>query len=202
MEKVDLKKEYKNLYNPSAKEVSIVDVPDMNYLMIDGQGDPSTSEDYKATFEALFSVSYTLKFMIKKGRGIDYGVMPIEGLWWADDLEAYVAQRRDEWKWTSMIMQPKYVSAADVGTAIKEVHKKKNLAALDKIRFECLHEGKSAQIMHIGPYSTEAPNIQKIHATIKAAGHELSGKHHEIYISNPQKTAPEKLKTVLRQPMK
>ncbi len=202
MEKIDLKKELKQLYNPSAKEVSIVDVPDMNYLMIDGQGDPSTSEDYKATFEALFGVSYTLKFMIKKGRGIDYGVLPIEGLWWADDLEAYVAQRRNEWKWTSMIMQPKYVTAADVEAAIVEVRKKKNPAALDKIRFENLHEGKSAQIMHLGPYSTEAPNIQKMHDAIKAAGHELSGKHHEIYISNPQKTAPEKLKTVLRQPMK
>lgn len=202
MDKIDLKKELKQLYNPSAKEVSIVDVPDMNYLMIDGQGDPSTSEDYKATFEALFGVSYTLKFMIKKGRCIDYGVLPIEGLWWADDLEAYVAQRRNEWKWTSMIMQPKYVTAADVEAAIVEVRKKKNPAALDKIRFENLHEGKSAQIMHLGPYSTEAPNIQKMHDAIKAAGHELSGKHHEIYISNPQKTAPEKLKTVLRQPMK
>lgn len=202
IEKVDLKKELKNLYNPSAKEVSFVEVPDMNYLMIDGQGDPSISEEYKATFEALFGVSYTLKFMIKKTRGIDYGVLPIEGLWWADDLEAYVAQRRNEWKWTSMIMQPKYVTAADVKTAIKEVRNKKNPAALDKIRFECLHEGRSAQIMHIGPYSTEAPNIQKMHAAIKAAGHELSGKHHEIYLSNPQKTAPEKLKTVLRQPMK
>jgi hypothetical protein len=128
--------------------------------------------------------------------------LPIEGLWWADDLAAYIAQRRDEWKWTSMIMQPKYVTAADVKVAIEDVRKKKNTAALDKIRFESLHEGKAAQIMHIGPYSTEAPNIQKMHDAIKAAGHELSGKHHEIYISNPQKTAPEKLKTILRQPMK
>lgn len=204
MDKIDFKKELKNLYNPSAKEVSIVDVPDMNFLMIDGQGDPSTSQDYRATFEPLFSVSYTLKFMIKKSRGIDYGVMPLEGLWWADDLTAFStdAQRRNEWKWTSMVMQPKYVSAADVEAAVEEVRKKKNPAVLDKVRFECLHEGKAAQIMHIGPYSTEASNIQKIHAAIQASGHQLSGKHHEIYVSNPAKTAPEKLKTVLRQPMK
>ncbi len=199
--KIDFKKEFKQLYNPSAKEVSVVDVPDFNYLMIDGQGDPATSHDYMATFEVLFSVSYTLKFMVKKTKAIDYGVMPLEGLWWADDMTTFAADRT-KWKWTSMIMQPKYVTAQDVKTAIEEVGKKKNVEALPKVRFECLHEGKAAQLMHIGPYSTEGPNIARIHKQIIDSGYSLSGKHHEIYISNPQKAAPEKLKTVLRQPMK
>ncbi len=201
MEKVDLKKELKALYNPSAKEVSIVDVPDMNYLMIDGQGDPATSPDYMATFEPLFSVSYALKFMIKKTKAIDYGVMLLEGLWWADDMATF-ASDRNKWLWTSMVMQPKYVTSEDVKEAIEQVQKKKDIAALSKVRFECLHEGKAAQILHVGPYSTEGPNIAKIHKYITDSGHSLAGKHHEIYLNSPQKVAPEKLKTVLRQPMK
>ncbi len=154
LDKIDFKKEYKQLYNPSAKEVSVVDVPDLNYLMIDGEGDPATSQDYRDTFEALFSVAYTLKFMVKKAQAVDYGVMPLEGLWWADDLTKFAADR-NKWKWTSMIMQPKYVTAEDVNDTIEQVKKKKNPTALPKVRFECLHEGKAAQIMHIGPYSTE-----------------------------------------------
>ena len=200
MEKIDLKKELKQLYNPSAKEVSIVDVPDMNFLMIDGEGAP-TSQQYAASIQTLYPIAYTLKFMVKKGKGIDYGVLPLEGLWWVDDMAQFNAQNKDAWKWTSMIMQPKYVTEADYKAALEQV-KKKKLPMLDKVRFECFHEGKAAQIMHIGPFSAEETNIQKIHATIKASGHQLSGKHHEIYLSNPATTAPEKLKTVIRQPMK
>jgi hypothetical protein len=199
MEKVDFKKELKSLYNPSAKEVSIVDVPDMNFLIIDGQGSPS-SPKYLEAVQTLFPVAYALKFMIKKGKGIDYGVMPLEGLWWMDDMAQFSTDRKDEWKWTAMIMQPKYVTEADFKAALEQV-KKKNLPAIGKLRFECFHEGKAAQIMHIGAFSAEPPNIQKMHAAIKGSGHELSGKHHEIYLNDPSKTAPEKLKTVLRQPM-
>ena len=139
--------------------------------------------------------------MVKKGKGVDYGVMPLEGLWWMDDMTQFSTDRKDEWKWTAMIMQPKYVTEADFKAALEQV-KKKNLPAISKLRFECFHEGKAAQIMHIGPFSTEAENMQKIHTAIKASGHQLSGKHHEIYLNDPSKTAPEKLKTVLRQPMK
>ena len=202
MERVDLKKELKHLYNPSAKEITVVDVPAMNFLMIDGQGDPNTSPDYRATFEALFSVSYTLKFITKKDKGIDFGVMPLEGLWWVDDMTKFSVEHKDEWKWTSMIMQPKYISADGVKVAIDQVRKKKDLPAISKIRFECFTEGKAAQIMHIGPYSCEGPNIAKIHSFILSSGHILTGKHHEIYLNNPTKTAPEKLKTIVRQPMK
>ena len=201
MDKVDLKKELKNLYNLSAKEVTVVDVPAMNFLLIDGEGAP-TSPQYREAIEALFSVAYTLKFMVKKGKAVDYTVMPLEGLWWADDMTKFSADRKDEWKWTAMIMQPKYVTAEDVKEAMEQVKKKKNPAALPKVRFESFTEGSSAQIMYVGPFSAEGPTIQKIHAYIQSSGHQLSGKHHEIYLNNPATTAPEKLKTVLRQPMK
>jgi hypothetical protein len=202
MEKIDFKKELKHLYNPSAKEVTAVDVPALNFLMIDGEGDPNTSPQYKAAVEALFSVSYALKFMIKKEKGVDYGVMPLEGLWWVDDMTKFSAERKDEWKWRSMIMQPKYVTADYVNVAIDNTRKKKNLPALSRLRFESFHEGAAAQIMHIGPYSAEGPNIAKMHAFIHSSGHTLSGKHHEIYLNDTRKTAPAKLKTILRQPMK
>ena len=201
MEKIDLKKELKQLYNPSTKEVTIINVPDMNFLMVDGEGAPASPE-YVASLEELYPVAYALKFKVKKDKGIDYGVMPLEGLWWMEDIAKFSVDRKDEWKWTNMIMQPKYVTEADFKTAIQQVRKKKSPTALDKVRFECYHEGKAAQIMHLGPYSTEGSNVQKIHEAIKAAGYQLSGKHHEIYLGDPRRTAPEKLKTVLRQPMK
>ena len=199
MDKIDLKKELKNLYNPSAKEVSFIDVPNMNFLLIDGQGAPA-SKEYRDAVQTLYPLAYALKFMVKKGKGIDYGVMPLEGLWWMDDMTQFSVDRKEEWKWTSMIMQPKYVSKDDFTAAVEQV-RKKNLPALDKVRFECFHEGKAAQIRHIGPFSTEGPNIAKIHAFIQASGHQLSGNHHEIYLNDPNRTAPEKLKTILRQPM-
>jgi hypothetical protein len=200
MDKVDLKKELKNLYNPSSKEVTDVDVTAMNFLLVDGEGAP-TSPQYGAAIEALFSVSYTLKFIVKKNKGVDYAVMPLEGLWWVDDMTMFSADRKDEWKWTAMIMQPKYVSDEDFKMAVEQVKKKKNLVALPKVRFESFKEGPAAQIMYVGPFSAEGPTIAKIHTHIKSSGHALNGKHHEIYLNNPATTAPEKLKTVLRQPM-
>ena len=201
MDKVDLKKELKNLYNPPSKEVTVVDVPAMKFLLVNGEGAP-TSPQYREAIEALFTISYTLKFMVKKGKGIDYVVMPLEGLWWVDDMTKFSADRKDEWKWTAMIMQPKHVNANDVKEAIEQVKKKKNPAALPKVRFESFNEGPAAQIMYVGPFSAEGPTIAKIHTYIQNSGHTLSGKHHEIYLNNPATTAQEKLKTILRQPMK
>lgn len=201
MDKVDLKKELKDLYQASAKEVAAIEVPDMNFLMVDGQGAPASLE-YQQALEALFPLAYALKFMAKKSQGVDYGVMPLEGLWWVDDMTKFSVERKDEWKWTAMIMQPKYITEDLFKEAVEEVRKKKAPAVLDKVRFESYHEGKAAQIMHIGPYSAEGPTIQKLHAFIKESGHELSGKHHEIYLSDVRKTAPEKLKTIIRQPLK
>jgi hypothetical protein len=199
MHKVDLKKELEQLYNPSAKEISVVDVAAMNFLLVDGEGAPA-SPQYVEAVEALFSVSYTLKFMVKKTVGVDYGVMPLEGLWWMDDMTKFSVDRKGEWKWTALIMQPKYVTVEDFKAAVEQVRKKKNPPALSKVRFESFKEGTAAQIMYVGPFSDEGPTLRKIHAYIQNSGHNLRGKHHEIYLNDPSKTAPEKLKTVLRQP--
>ncbi len=202
MTKIDLKKELKHLYNPSAKHVSIVDVPPMNFLMIDGQGDPNTSQAYQEAIEALFSVSYTLKFMIKKGaQAIDYGVMPLEGLWWAEEMTRFSTDDKSRWLWTALMMQPEYVTQALVNEAVEQVTTKKGIAAAAQLRFEQFHEGRSAQILHIGTFAAEQPNIERIHAEIEAQGCHLVGKHHEIYLSDFRKTAPDKLKTIIRHPM-
>ena len=202
MSKVDFKKKLKHLYKPSAKEVSVVDVPPMNFLMIDGAGDPNISPEYKQAIEALYSLSYALKFKVKKDIGVDYVVMPLEGLWWTDDPSQFSMSNKELWKWTAMIMQPEYVTPELFEKTLAEVRRKKGLPALDKVRFETYHEGLSVQIMHIGPYAAEEPTIARLHRFIEENGYELNGKHHEIYLSDPRRTAPERLKTILRQPVR
>ena len=203
MEKIDYKKEMKDLYGPNPKTIVWVDVPKMYFLMIDGMGDPNTSIDYRESIETLFSLAYTIKFMIKKGKmAVDYGVMPLEGLWWVDDMSKFDPDDKSEWKWTSMIMQPELVTPDLVEDAIELVKKKKNLPALPKVRFESFKEGKAAQTLHIGPFSAEGPTILRIHDFIIENGYELGGKHHEIYLSDIRKADPSKWKTVIRQPVK
>lgn len=203
MRKIDLKKEWKELYRPSSKKVAVVDVPPLNYLMIDGRGNPNTAQEYKDAVETLYTVAYTLKFMLKKGVDAqDYVVMPLQGLWWVDNMADFSAERKEDWQWTAMILQPPPVTADMVMEAAAQAAKKKNPPALDKLRLESLHEGLSAQLMHIGPYADEAPNIAKIHQFIADNGGQLHGKHHEIYLSDPRRTALEKLKTIIRQPYK
>ena len=201
MAKIDLKREMRHLYKPSAREVSVVDVPGMNFLMIDGSGDPNTAVEFQDAIEALYGVSYTAKFMLKK-REVDFVVMPLEFLLWTDDMGQFSIDDKDAWKWTLMLMQPDQVTEEIVTEATKEVERKKNPPALSRLRFEGFHEGLSAQIMHIGPYSAELPTIKKLHKFIEEDGHKLAGKHHEIYLGNPNRTAPERLKTVIRQPMR
>ncbi len=200
MAKIDLKREMKHLYKPSARESSVVDVPLMNFLMIDGSGDPNTAVEFQEAIEVLYGVSYTAKFMLKK-REMDYVVMPLEFLLWTDDMGQFSINDKDAWKWTLMLMQPGRVTEEIVAEATKEVERKKNPPALSRLRFESFHEGLSAQIMHIGPYSAERPTIEKLHKFIEEGGYKLAGKHHEIYLSDPNRTAPERLKTVIRQPM-
>ncbi len=203
MEKIDFRKEFKHLYNPSSREVVIVDVPEMSFLMVDGVGNPNSAQEYKDAVEALYATSYAIKFIIKKGEeAIDYGVMPLEGLWWADDMTQFSVENKDIWKWTSMIMQPKYVIKDLFDKAIEQVKKRKSLPALTKMRLDGYHEGLAAQIMHMGPYAAEGPTIERLHDFIRENGYELSGKHHEIYLTDPQRSAPEKMKTVIRQPVK
>jgi hypothetical protein len=200
MEKVDLKAELRELYRPSAKVVSEVEVPQFNFLMIDGEGDPNTSQMYKEAVEALFSVSYTAKFSIKKNNGIDYVVMPLEGLWWADDMSSFLTAEKTNWKWTLMIMQPPFVTKNQIDSALRSVQTKKDLPRLGELRFGEFSEGRCAQLLHIGPFSEEGPTIQRIHEYI-ASRSALSGKHHEIYLSDIRRASPDKWKTVIRQPM-
>jgi hypothetical protein len=202
MEKMDFKKTLKHLYQPSAKEIVRVEVPNMNFLMVDGEGDPNTAKSFSDAIEALYPVSYTLKFMVKKGSlAIDYSVMPLEGLWWADDISAFSTGNKDAWKWTVMIMQPEFITREMVKEAMAEVARKKKPASLPLIRFEAFNEGKAAQILYIGPFSEEGPTIEKVHEFIEENGSQRAGKHHEIYLSDPRRTSPEKLKTIIRQPM-
>lgn len=200
MNKIDLKKELKQLYQASAKEVEQVDVPSMKYLMVDGKGDPNTSLEYSQAVEALFAVSYAVKFMVKKSsQAIDYGVMPLEGLWWADDMTAFTANDKANWKWTMMIMQPGFVSDDVIVVAMQEAQKKA-LPALHRLRLEWFEEGRCAQVLHIGPFSSEGPTIERLHQFIDDKT-SRRGKHHEIYLSDIRRAAPEKWKTIIRHPM-
>jgi hypothetical protein len=202
MAKLDIKEEFKHLYNSSITEFKTVDVPEMNFLMIDGIGDPNTSQEYKDAVEALYTVAYTLKFMVKRGESkIDYGVMPLEILWWVDDMSQFNEARKDLWKWTAMVMQPKFIIKDMLNEAFDQATRKKNLPALSKMRSAKFREGLAAQIMYIGSYSDEGPTIKKIHKYISENGYELKGKHHEIYLSDPRRSAQEKLKTIIKQPM-
>lgn len=204
MAKLDLKKQLGPLYRASARdarEPTVVDVPPLRFLMIDGTGDPNTSEAYRQAVEALYAVAYTLKFLARKDEpALDYVVMPLEGLWWSDDLRDFRLGRKDRWRWTAMILQPEVVSAERVDRARAEAARKKDLPALAALRLETFHEGRAAQILHLGPYADEGPTIARLHAFIAARGGRLSGRHHEIYLGDPRRTAPERLKTLIRQP--
>lgn len=202
MKKIDFKKELKFLYLPSAREVVRVEVPKMNFLMVDGQGDPNTSQQFKDAVEVLFPLSYTLKFMIKRGAdAVDYGVMPLEGLWWAEEMASFTVEDKSNWQWTLMIMQPEFVTPDLVDEAVAAVAKKQNPAALSKVRFAAYDEGIAAQTMHIGPFSAEGPTVKRVHDFIADGGGTRAGKHHEIYLSDIRRGDPQNWKTVIRQPM-
>jgi hypothetical protein len=199
--RIDLKKTLKHLYQPSARDVVQVDVPAFRFLMIDGAGDPNTSPQYARAVEALFSVSYTAKFMVKKGpTGIDYAVMPLEGLWWSDEMSSFAGNDRAKWRWTMMIHQPSYADDAVLADAIAEVKRKKGLAAVDALRLERFAEGPCAQTLHVGPFTEEGPTIQRVHRFIEARA-ALAGKHHEIYLSDIRRADASRWKTIIRQPM-
>lgn len=202
MNKVDFKKKLKHLYQPKAKDFVVVEVPRMNFLMIDGQGNPVDAGEYGEAVAALYGVAYKLKFMSKQELGRDYVVPPLEGLWWAQDMSAFVRDDRENWLWTMMIMTPDWITAEMVEEACQAVEKAKHPPALSKIRFGPFEEGLSVQIMHIGPYLDEAPIIARLHNEfLPENGLVENGHHHEIYLSDPRKVAPERLKTVLRQPV-
>ena len=202
MEKIDYRKTLKALYAPSAKEAAIVDVPPMNFLMVDGAGDPNASQPFAEAVEALFAVSYTLKFAVRKGpAGVDYAVMPLEGLWWMEGPGEFDPTRKDLWKWTAMIAQPEPVTRELFRAASGQVREKKDPPALSRIRFEAFAEGRCAQILHVGPFDAEGPSIEKVHRFAAENGYRLRGKHHEIYLSDMRRVAPGKMKTVVRHPV-
>ncbi len=207
MLKLDLRKELKTFYSPSAKKVEVIDVPCFQFIMIDGviepgQG-PSTSPGFQDALQALYGASYTLKFMLKQRKvdPVDYPVMALEGLWWVEGGE-FKFGVKDNWSYTVMILQPDLISPVLFADALAQLRKKRgDQPALSRLRLEAFQEGRSIQLMHIGPYDTEPATLEKMYAFAKEQGYRLHGKHHEIYLGNPQRAQPEKLKTILRYPI-
>ena len=205
----DVKRDLKALYIPSENEVALVDVPEMSFLMVDGTGDPNTSKEFQDGVQALYSLAYTLKFMLKKeGKHPDWKVPPLEGLWWTREEGGgfdYVA--REKWRFRLMIMQPDHVTEEHVARAVAEIaarsikSKEPVPAGLARVRFERFREGPSVQMMHVGPYRDETPKIVRMHEHAKALGLPLRGHHHEIYLSDPRRVPESKWRTVIRQPV-
>ena len=203
MSKTDFKKTYRQLYSPSTRNFAVVDVPPMQFLMIDGHGDPNTAQEYQDAIEALYAAAFKVKFISKKTLDQDYVVPPLEGLWWADDMHTFTSRRdKSTWDWTMMIMQPEWITPEMVEESGMQVAKKV-LPALPKLRLENYHEGLSVQIMHVGSYDDEGPKLARMHREwMPDNGYVENGKHHEIYLSDARRVEPDKLKTVLRQPIR
>ena len=201
MKKMELKKDFKEFYS-AKKEPVMVNVPGFNYIMIDGKGNPNNSKDFQAAVSALFTAAYTLKFMAKKGGlNIDYGVMPLEGQWWADDYRDFINGDKAKWFWTISIMQPEFVTKKMFSEAVEKAALKKKDLPFERLYFDKFKDGVSAQILHTGSFSEEAETIQRMHEYIKEQGYKVRGKHREIYLNNFLKVKPEKMKTILRQPV-
>ena len=197
-EKIDLKRDLKAVY--SAKRTpALLEIPEISFLMIDGAGDPNNSAEYGEAVGALYSLAYTLKFA-SKAEGRDFVVMPLQGLWWAEDMDAFARGDKDAWSWTMMIAVPPLEEGlvAEVRGIAAD---KKPSPALSRVRLEAFAEGRVAQVLHIGPYAEEAPTIDALHVFIEEQGLARRGKHHEIYLSDPSRTTPEKLRTIVRQPV-
>ena len=200
MKAIDLKKALKPLYTASASKPVLIDVPPMNCLMVDGTGDPN-STTFQEAVGTLYSVAYTMKFSFKKEKAIDYPVMALEGVWSADDMADFLSEKRENWKWTLFMVLPDVVTKKDAVAAITSVKKKAKFPRFPEVRFEKFAEGKAAQILHVGPYSTEYETVQRLHRFIEEHGLRLRGRHHEIYLGDPRRSAPEKLKTIIRHPV-
>ncbi|TFB96762.1 hypothetical protein E3O42_16600 [Cryobacterium adonitolivorans] len=199
----DVKRELRALYAPKNRDWETLVVPPQRFLAVDGSGDPNTATAYVEAVEALYAVAYTVKFTKKRGGGRDLVVGPLEGLWYADDASVFTARDKAAWSWTMLISVPDWVGDADVDDAIAAARtKKKALPALDRVRIERLDEGLCAQLLHVGSYDDEAPALARLHGEVlPAEGLRERDRHHEVYLGDPRKTAPEKLKTVVRQPV-
>jgi hypothetical protein len=198
-ETIDLKRDLKTLYSARKGHPVVVDVPEMQFLMVDGRGHPATSSEFQGAFEALFSLAYPIRFAIKARADVAYTVMPPEGLFWSAEGGLETADL-DSFEWTLMVMQPDFVGADDVERARRSAIEK-GVGSASNVRFESFHEGLSAQVMHVGPYDAQGPTIDLLHAFIVDAGHRPHGKHHEIYLGDPRRAKPENLRTIIRQPI-
>lgn len=201
-DKIDFKKQFKALYQPAAKAFELVVVPPLQFLKVDGQGDPNSAEAYRTAVEWLYSVSYAAKFASKAKLGIDYTVPPLEGLWWAEDMSTFTSRNKDEWRWTMMILVPDFVTREILEGAVAKARAKLGEPPAS-LRMEPYDEGLSVQILHVGSYDDEAPTLARLHDEfIPGNGLAFNGKHHEIYLSDPRRVEPAKLKTILRQPVR
>lgn len=200
--KYDVKRERKDCYSVKNADWELVDIPEFRYLAIDGRGDPNTSATYRRAVEALYAVAYTVKFASKGNLGRDFVVGPLEGLWWADDMDDFLARSKDDWSWRLLINLPDWITDAQVDDAKHVVLARKNALAVPDVRPETLHEGTSAQVLHIGSYDDETPTLARLHHEYLPANNlREAGLHHEIYLSDPRRTDPAHLKTILRQPV-
>lgn len=201
MPSYDIKKERKDLYAPKPNAFAVVDVPEMAFLMVDGHGDPNESTAYREAVEALFTASYAVRAVAKTSLQRVHTVAPLEGLWSAEDWEVFRTRDKGAWDWTMMIAQPDWITAETVDAALATAQKKQ-LPALGRVRFERYAEGRSVQILHVGSYDDEGPVLARLHDEyLPAQGLAPTGRHHEIYLSDPRKTEAAKLRTVLRQPV-
>ena len=202
METYDVKRARRELYAPRPGAVQLVDVPEMRFLVVDGRGDPNTAPAYREAVEALFTASYAVRAAAKGALGRVYTVAPLEGLWSAEDLAAFRTRDKGAWQWSMMIVQPDWIPAELVDDALASARRTKRRPALDLVRFEPYAEGRSAQFLHVGPYDDEGPALRRLHEEfLPAHGLAPGGRHHEVYLSDPRRTEPAKLRTILRQPV-
>ncbi len=201
MPTIDLKKVHRDHYSARATP-EVVDVPERRFLMVDGHGDPNTATEYADAIEALYPIAHGLRAAIKAATGDGYTVMPLEGLWWVPDMADFDPDDKSNWSWTAMICVPDVVTETLSAEVIAAVSERKGLTAGSRVRFEAFAEGTAAQILHVGPYADEAADIETLHRFIEDGGHTLSGKHHEIYLSDARRTDPAKLRTIIRQPFR
>jgi hypothetical protein len=199
--KTDFKKSF-DPYRARVGEFRIVEVPPLQYLMVDGHGDPNTAPEYADAIGAVYPVAYTLKFASKQELGRDYVVPPLEALWWAADMEVFTSARdKSRWDWTVMIMVPDWITREMYDEAVAKAAAKDPPAGLDGLRLETLREGTCVQTLHVGPYDAEAEVLAELHDhVIPDAGLRMTGKHHEIYLSDPRRAEPARLQTIVRQP--
>ncbi|WP_455383477.1 GyrI-like domain-containing protein [Salinispira pacifica] len=199
MTKIDLKKSLSPCYRAAAK-VALVEVPPITFITVQGSGDPNSSQDFIDAMAVLYGLAYTLKFSCKAD-GRDFTVMPLEGQWWSADDAHFAEASRDEWNWKMMIAVPDFIDGELFERACTTLERKKNPAGLSKAALETITDGLSAQFLYVGPYSGEAPFIAEMHRWVQEQGYRLRSRHREIYLGNPQRVAPEKLKTIIRHPV-